>query len=227
MVENESFMPSGGILDGLTEADTSDSMNWLMPNLSTDVAAADTPAQPPVKPASDPVGDLMHGISTAEGTDDAAVARSNGKFDSGYDVTYQNNRFGTPSKPVSQMTLDEVHQYQQQMLADPDNKAHSSAVGKYQIVGRTMRGLQREMGLDGSEVFSPELQDRMARRLIEENGLKAYQAGKINPQQFQDGLAKQWDSIGTASTGNTLHGGRLGMTSDQVQGYISRIPQNK
>ncbi len=175
--------------------------------------------------APDPVGNLLGGISTAEGTDDAAVARSNGKFGSGYDVTYMNNRYGIPSRPISQMTLDELHQYQRQMLNNPDNRARSSAVGKYQIVGTTMRNLERQMGLNGSEVFSPDLQDRMARRLIQDNGLSAYQAGKITPQQFQDFLATQWDSVPASATGKTMHGGRLGMTPERVQDYISHLPR--
>lgn len=176
---------------------------------------------------SDPIADLLAGISRSEGTDDAAVTRSRGLYSSGYDVTFGNNRFGTPSKPVSQMTLDEVNQYQNDMLNNPANTGHTSAVGRYQIVGRTLRGLRREMGLDGSEIFSPDLQDKMARRLLEESGLNAYQAGKITPEQFQDRLANQWDSIATPGTGQTRHGGRLGMTSRQAQEYLSRIPRNR
>jgi len=74
---------------------------------------------------------------------------------------------------------------------------------------------------------SPDLQDRMARQLIQENGLRAYQAGKITPEQFQERLANQWDSVAAPGTGNTVHGGRLGMNSEKAQGYISRIPRNR
>lgn len=182
---------------------------------------------PNAKPADDPVGALLGGVSQGEGTDDAAVKRSKGKFNSGYDVTYKNNAYGTPAKPISQMSLDEVRQYQRQM-ADQQNaqgiSLPSTPVGKYQITGTTLDGLERNMQLKGSEVFSPDLQDRMAKELLNESGLRSYQAGKINAQQFQNGLAKQWDSIADPATGATKHGGRLGMTSQQAQDYISRIP---
>ncbi|MEM6381646.1 MAG: phage tail length tape measure family protein [Pseudomonadota bacterium] len=64
------------------------------------------------------------------------------------------------------MTLNQIDQLQTRMLAHPANQWNSSALGRYQIVRTTRRGLQEQMGLTGNELFSPELQDQMALRLM-------------------------------------------------------------
>jgi hypothetical protein len=181
---------------------------------------------PTLPPASDPTRDLMDAISRAEGTGDDAV-RAGGKFNSGYDMTFGNNAYGAPQKPISQMTLDEVDRYQHQVFHNPANHHRAAPVGRYQFLQSTLQGLRRNMKLRGDEVFSPELQDRMVRLLIQESGLSRYQTGRITPEQFQDGLATRWDSIAAPATGKTKHGGRLGMTSEQAQALISGFPRGQ
>ena len=70
----------------------------------------------------------------------------------------------------STMTLDQIDQVQSGMLSNPENKLNSSAIGRYQIVQKTLRGLRDELGLSGDEVFSPQLQDMLAQQLIKRRG---------------------------------------------------------
>ena len=44
-----------------------------------------------------------------------------------YDVVLGYGRYGTPPKPLTQMTLDEVYDFGRTMLAHPDNNFNSSA----------------------------------------------------------------------------------------------------
>lgn len=101
-----------------------------------------------------------------------------------------------PPKPITQMTLDELDAWQ---TANRDAGAESTAAGGYQIIRDTMRDLRARMGLTGSEVFTEELQDRMATELMRDAGLDDFKAGKIPADQFADNLAEIWAAIPNAS----------------------------
>lgn len=162
---------------------------------------------------------LLDEIAEGEGTSDAAAARHG--YRSGYDVTLANGAYADDkSKPITEMTLGEVKALQRDMLANPRNRWNSSAVGRYQIVGTTLRGLQREMGLSDSERFTPELQDRMAMRLLERRGLGDYQAGRISTATFQNRLSQEWASIARADTGRSHYGQGTGTTSAEIQNAL-------
>lgn len=105
-------------------------------------------------------------IGFAEGTDKGR----------GYNETLDYGDWTGGDVNLVGMTLNEVLALQARMLSYPANRAKhgngkgSSAVGRYQIVSKTLRGLIEEMGLSGNELFSPELQDQMADRLIDRRG---------------------------------------------------------
>ena len=101
-----------------------------------------------------PMGALLTQIAKGEGTTDDRAKANN--FASSYDVVLGYGRYGRPNKPISQMTLAEVKAYQKELLRNSGGM-NSSAVGKYQIVGKTLRGLQEQMKLR-SEEHTSELQ---------------------------------------------------------------------
>lgn len=105
-------------------------------------------------------GGILDLIAYAEGTD---RGRS-------YNETLGYGAFTGGAVDLVNMTLAEVRELQRQMLAHPANTFNSSAVGRYQIVGSTLDGLVRNMGLSWDQPFSRDLQDRMALELIRENG---------------------------------------------------------
>ncbi|MBU2961964.1 phage tail tape measure protein [Citreicella sp. C3M06] len=104
-------------------------------------------------------------IGYAEGTDKGRK----------YNETLDYGRWTGGDVNLVAMSLNDVLALQDQMRT-PENRAMygdgagSSAVGRYQIVSSTLRSLMDEMGLTGSELFSPGLQDQMADRLIDRRG---------------------------------------------------------
>ena len=74
----------------------------------------------------------------------------------------------------------------------------STPMGRYQIVGTTLRATIEQMGLDGSEVFTPELQDRMAMHI----GKKAL--GNKTGKAAISALRSTWEGFKKASDEDLL-----------------------
>ena len=108
------------------------------------------------------------------------------------------------------------------VVRQPDG---SISVGKYLFVQKALLGLRRQMHIGGGEVFSPALQDRFMKHLVEASGLNDYVAGKISAQQFQHGLAVHFASFADPATGKSLYGMPVAMTSEQAQAYIAQFPR--
>lgn len=108
---------------------------------------------------------------------DAIAGTESGK--ASYNAVLGNGKYGTPSKPVSQMSLDEAFAFGRQIKS---RHGSSSALGRYQIVGNTMRAAQKALGIDGSAPFNAENQDRMARWIARSQGLGAWEGLKSNPR---------------------------------------------
>ncbi|MDZ7874367.1 MAG: hypothetical protein U5N27_15280 [Rhizobium sp.] len=99
-------------------------------------------------------------IGAAEGTDKGR----------GYNETLGYGAFTGGAVNLTGMTLNEVLALQQRMLAHPGNSYNSSAVGRYQIVGKTLRSLMDEMSLSGDRLFDEDTQDELARALLRRRG---------------------------------------------------------
>lgn len=97
------------------------------------------------------------------------IARSEGTAGRGdYDTVLGYGRYGGKGATLTDKTLNEVYGLGRQIRA---RHGSSSALGRYQIVGRTMKGLAKGLGLDmGTTRFTPEVQDRMASRLLARRG---------------------------------------------------------
>lgn len=111
-------------------------------------------------------------IGVAEGTTHGPLAR-------GYNTVLGGTRWtnGEVLNPVN-MTLQEVFNRGLDMRRQNGHLygdgAGSSAMGKYQIVGKTMKDLAERLGYDmQSTFFSPEVQDRMAIELLRDGQFKA------------------------------------------------------
>lgn len=101
----------------------------------------------------------------------------------GYNETLGYGRFTGGDVNLTQMTLREILELQRKMLAHPDNHYNSSAVGRYQIVSKTLKGLIKELGLSLDTQFTPELQDRLADQLIRGRGRSV------------SGLRNEWEGL--------------------------------
>lgn len=112
------------------------------------------------------------------------IARHEGTAGKGdYNCSLGYGAFTGGEQNLVGMTLDEIDALQRRMLNHPRNRLNSSALGRYQIVGKTLRDLRRQLGLSGHMLFSPELQDRCAVALIQRRGRSA------------SGLRLEWASL--------------------------------
>jgi muramidase (phage lysozyme) len=99
-------------------------------------------------------------IGAAEGTDKGR----------GYNETLGYGAFAGGAVNLTSMSLNEVLALQQRMLADPNNTFNSSAVGRYQIVARTLKDAMKDLNLTGDRLFDEKTQDEIARYLLRRRG---------------------------------------------------------
>lgn len=114
----------------------------------------------------------------------------------GYGQVYSGAKGVGKNADVSKMTLDGVLNFQTTML---DKGSASTACGGYQFLRKTLKATIAEMGLKGSEVWTPELQDRMAVYLMQKRGLGEYLDGTLSAEGFANNLAKEWASLPVVS----------------------------
>ena len=180
----------------------------VLPKKAPQGPAVDPSNYNPV-PGADEDRALIEQIYKMEGTSDEKAQKAG--YKSGYDVPLGYGKYGggPDEKPLSELTMKEVRERQTQILNHPDNKLNSSAVGKPQIVRKTLFGKQNkktgewdettsvaaELGLKDDDIFTPEVQDRITRHLAKRRGLDAYKRGEITEEQFQELLGPEWQSI--------------------------------
>ncbi|WP_139789183.1 hypothetical protein [Manganibacter manganicus] len=99
-------------------------------------------------------------IGAAEGTDKGR----------GYNETLGYGAFTGGAVNLTSMSLNEVLALQKRMLADPKNTYNSSAVGRYQIVARTLKDAMKDLNLTGDRLFDEKTQDEIARYLLRRRG---------------------------------------------------------
>jgi peptidoglycan hydrolase-like protein with peptidoglycan-binding domain len=126
----------------------------------------------------------------------------------GYGVVYA-NRQGRLPKPLVLMTVDQV-------IADGPRRARdrtggvkgSSAAGRYQFMQNTLTGLKAQLGLSGSELMTPELQDRLGYQLLVQRGYKRFMLGTLPLKSFGNQIAMEWASFPVLSDINGKHRGQ-------------------
>jgi len=113
---------------------------------------------------------------------------SRGSYDA---IVWLVDRRRYPPKPVSRMTIGEVLDWQDSI----DRFQNSEAVGKYQILEDTLRGMYRPAGLDRTTPFDESHQDYLATFLLRRRGLTDYVSGRISAEKFANALAHEWASL--------------------------------
>lgn len=170
-------------------------------------------------------------VNTTNLLDFIAKPESGGDYNIVYGGIPVRNR---PSKPLTQMTIDEVIEWQRWVVGQG---SPSSAAGKYQIIRPTLVGLWKEAGLKKSDIFSEANQDRMAVTLLNRRGLQDYLKGKTSKVKFGDNLAKEWASLpamikdrkGRPARGQSYYAGdglnRSHVTGDEVLAAIDTLKE--
>ncbi|GAN52310.1 hypothetical protein ME121_6441 [Methylobacterium sp. ME121] len=120
--------------------------------------------------------DVLDHIARSEGT-----AKAPG---GGYNTSLGYGRYlpGGQEQTLTTKTLDEILELGRYMRRQPGNP-NSSAMGRYQIVGDTLRDQMRKLGLKGTDLFDEKTQDRIAANLARQRGANAV------------GLRQEWASL--------------------------------
>ena len=106
-----------------------------------------------------------------------------------------NAYFGSPANSTirfTDMTVAEVLAWQEDYVR---RGSISNAVGKYQIIRPTLVGLVNQLGIDATERFDENLQDRLAIALLERRGSVDYVNSKLSREDFAANLAKEWAAL--------------------------------
>ena len=101
------------------------------------------------------------------------------------------------------MTMDEIDALQTKMIGERGG----SAIGRYQYVQETLRGLRQDLGIKGDEKFTPEMQDRLATESMRRRGLLDWEAGILPDADFQLQLSQEWAGLPKDSSGLSFHHG--------------------
>lgn len=117
----------------------------------------------------------------------------------GYDAIHHQARL-LPAKPPTELTLAEVFDW----IAATPRQNH--AIGRYQIIPSTLRYLVEVEGLQADDLFSADLQDRLAVRLIRDAGLDDYLSGLASSAEFMDSLAYVWAGLPLANGKSAYEG---------------------
>jgi len=92
----------------------------------------------------------------------------------------------------TKMSISDVMKWQADYVAQGNP---SNAVGKYQIISKTLSGLVDQLDIDTSRKFDQAMQDTMAIALLERRGAEEYVNGGITREQFAANLAQEWAAL--------------------------------
>ncbi len=93
---------------------------------------------------------------------------------------------------LSMHTLSGIYDFQDTMLV---RDRRSTAVGRYQFLRRTLKDLQKELGLSDWEPFTPVLQDRLGMQLLNRRGYYEWRRSAIDDKEFAHRLSMEWASL--------------------------------
>lgn len=129
---------------------------------------------------------------------------------------------GGKTADLTDMTIAEVLKFQESMIS---RGFESTAVGKYQIINKTLKGLIKETGIGLDQKFDQSTQDMLAMQLLKRRGLDQYLSKKLSPEKFADNLSMEWASL-PYNTGQSYYAGvgsnRSGMSRDD---FLATLPQ--
>lgn len=116
-----------------------------------------------------------------------------------YDSVHQSAK-ARPAKRPTEMTVNEIFAWIKQTP-----KQHH-AIGRYQIIPKTLAGLALRAKLDGSELFDEVLQDQLGVMLLDGAGYRDFRSGKLKAGDFMDRLARVWAGLPLENGKSAYHG---------------------
>lgn len=169
--------------------------------------------EPPPAPPPAPVGKGVHAIldliGKCEGTDRGR----------GYNETLAYGRYTGGQVELTKMSLTTIKALQAKMLKAG---APSTAVGRYQIISKTLDWLIGRYKVPMATLFDADEQDKLACALLELRGYTSWRNGTLSTAAFIDNLAKEWASLPGAN-GKGKYGQGLGCTLDEFVQVLATV----
>jgi muramidase (phage lysozyme) len=203
-------------IDVSPAAEAADQQGIMTKPKATPVATTTTDYTPP----DDATQRLLERIAIGEGAKPELLQLQDkhGIGTTQYDMVYGFGDYVVPSKPVSEMTMKELFDYQKKLISAtkgkvPGTKYGTSAVGKYQFVKTSLFGKggtadkpgknswADKLNLKADTVFTPEIQEKLGMLVLQEAGYNSYIKGKKSEDSFLNGIANKWASV-EGSTAN-------------------------
>lgn len=137
-----------------------------------------------------------------------------------YDAVYPNQR-----KPeILETSIRELLQN----MRERGKSTGSSATGRYQYTYDTLRRIVHEMGLDTSQPFDAQAQDKIALyHLKTDHGLDQWKRGRLTDRQFLEMLSRTWAGLPDPGTGSSYYkgvmGNRANISARAALGTLQRI----
>lgn len=115
----------------------------------------------------------------------------------GYDATYGFGKYWPKGgRKPTEMTVDEIKAQQGVMLATQrGSRSPSSSVGRYQINKRTLEDFGGKFGLQGDELYSRDVQDKLMMLILNDAGLQKYRRGEVSAEELRRGSAKRFATV--------------------------------
>ena len=168
----------------------------------------------PVSVAKDPTQQLLDRIALGEGADPKKLSRQakHGIGITEYDMVYNYGDTLKPNKPITEMKLSELADYQRKLINAtkgtlPGTKNGTSAVGKYQVVYTSLFGKNGtpqapgknswadKLNLKADTIYSPAVQESIGRLALKETGYDNWMAGKKSEKAMLQRIADIWASV--------------------------------
>lgn len=92
----------------------------------------------------------------------------------------------------TEMTVQEVMEYQRTHAKN----TWSSAIWKYQVLEKTLKGIvDNNSDISTSDKFTPELQDKIAIKLLEWRWLNSFLSWSMSTENFMKNISAEWASL--------------------------------
>ncbi len=149
-----------------------------------------------------PISAVAGGVAEVNLVKDITAAIDAGEAGGDYRALFNfSNRSGGPfgGIDVTTMTIDELlafadprGAYGQYVKRNNPRGEVATPMGRYQIVGSTLRRLKNRLGLTGTEVFDRAMQDRLGRVLMADAGLDLHLSGAMSRADLDRNLRGVW-----------------------------------
>jgi muramidase (phage lysozyme) len=138
---------------------------------------------------------------------------------SGYDAVQHGARIKPPALPT-QMTVAEIYQWIEETPGQPH------AIGRYQFIPPTLKRVMQKIEASPQQLFSRDLQDRLADELLKEAGYHEAKSGEMTRRAFMNNLAKIWAGLPNDTGQSHYHGfagNKASMSWDRFDAQMAQV----